>query len=160
MPPRSTRPPTVESLLPAILNLLTSDPPNPYSAHQKALTTTARLAQSGQSSLAIEILFSVSRELLKLGEAGSGVELGVRMLHLMGDSKVALDDKSRGMVSHHVNVSLLIELLSYDSFCHAVTCTHPAVWSMAQEARGLGYQMVRFPWTLPDRRPRTTPVHR
>ncbi|CAD6564980.1 MAG: hypothetical protein TREMPRED_000535 [Tremellales sp. Tagirdzhanova-0007] len=99
MPPRSTRPPTIDSLLPTILNLLTSNPPNPYSAHQKALTTTARLAQSGQSSLAIEILLSVSRELLKLGEAGSGVELGVRMLHLMGESKVALDDKSRASVT-------------------------------------------------------------
>jgi len=96
MPLRSTRPPKLDSLLPPILSLLTLTPPNPYSAHQKALTTTARLAQSGHTPLAIEILFSTSRELLKLGEAGSGVELGVRMVQVMGDAEVTVDDKSRG----------------------------------------------------------------
>ena len=96
MPPRTIRPPTLDSLLPPILSFLTASPSNPYSAHQKALTTTARLVQSGHSSLAIEILFSTSRELLKNGEAGSGVELGVRMVQVMGDAAVEVDDKSRG----------------------------------------------------------------
>lgn len=96
MPPRTSQAPNLDTLLPPILSLLTANPPNPYSAHQKALTTTARLVQSTHSSLAIEILFSTSRELLKLGEAGSGVELGVRMIAVMGESSVGVDEKSRG----------------------------------------------------------------
>lgn len=96
MPPRSTRPPTLDSLLPPILNNLTSTPPNPYSAHQKALTTAARLVSSGHQALAIEICFNAARELLKLGEGGSGSELGVRMVGIMGDSDVEVDEKSRG----------------------------------------------------------------
>lgn len=96
MPPRQARPPSTESLLPPILNLLQPPSPNPYSAHQKALTTTARLAASGHHSIAIEICFAVSRELLKLGESGSGVEIGVKMIGYMSDSDVRVDDKSRG----------------------------------------------------------------
>jgi hypothetical protein len=94
---RSTRPPTIESLLPPILDNLTSSPPNPYSAHQKALTTTARLVSSKHYDIAIEICMNVSRELLKLGEAGSGVELAVRGLGIMGDNEVEVDEKTRGM---------------------------------------------------------------
>lgn len=96
MPPRSTRPPSLETLLPPILNNLTSTPPNPYSAHQKALTTAARLVSAGNHNLAIEICFHTARELLKLGEGGSGSELGVRMVGIMGDGEVEVDDKSRG----------------------------------------------------------------
>lgn len=115
MPPRTTRPPSVDSLLPPILNLLTSSPPNPYSAHQKALTTTARLVQSGHAPIAIEILFSTSRELLKLGEAGSGVELGVRMIHVMGDVEASsVDEKSRGTSGSPLALLSLPSLLSPD----------------------------------------------
>jgi len=97
MPPRSTKPPTTDSLLPPILANLSSTPPNPYSAHQKALTTTARLAAAKHHDIAIEICFTVARELLKLGEPGSGVELAVRGLGYMVDSEVNVDDKTRGM---------------------------------------------------------------
>ena len=96
MPPRSTRPPTLEALLPPILNLLQPPLPNAYSAHQKALTTTARLNASGHQAIAIEILSAVAKELFKLGEAGSGAELGVRMLDIMKDSEVEVNDASRG----------------------------------------------------------------
>lgn len=99
MPPRSTRPPTLDSLLPPILDNLTSTPPNPYSAHQKALTTTARLVSSKHYEIALEICLNVSRELLKLGEAGSGVELAVRGLGIMGDARTPVDDKSRGRLA-------------------------------------------------------------
>ncbi|KAL1410062.1 hypothetical protein Q8F55_004064 [Vanrija albida] len=98
MPPRTARTPTLEALLPPILSNLTSDPPNPYSAHQKALTTTARLVHSGHGALAVEILFAAARELLKLGEAGSGVELGVRMVEVMGQTGVPVDEKSKAQV--------------------------------------------------------------
>lgn len=38
----------------------------------------------------------MSRELLKLGESGSGVEIAVKMIGYMSDSDVRVDDKSRG----------------------------------------------------------------
>ncbi|WVR08549.1 hypothetical protein IAU60_005604 [Kwoniella sp. DSM 27419] len=95
MPPRSSRPPTLDSLLPPILNLL----PNAYSAHQKALTTTARLVHSSHHALAIEILFATSKELLKLGELSSGVELGVRMVNIMSEGDIKVDDKSRASIT-------------------------------------------------------------
>ncbi|WVF68066.1 hypothetical protein IAT40_002829 [Kwoniella sp. CBS 6097] len=95
MPPRSSRQPTLESLLPPILSLL----PNAYSAHQKALTTTARLVHSNNHALAIEILFNVAKELLKIGEGSSGVELGVRMVGIMGEGGVRVDDKSRASIT-------------------------------------------------------------
>lgn len=96
MPPRQSRPPTLESLLPPILANLQPPTPNPYSAHQKALTTIARLASSGHYTLAIQIAFESAKELLKLGEAGSGVELGTRMIGFMGDGDVGVTDASRG----------------------------------------------------------------
>lgn len=98
MPPRRQQQTSLESLLPPILSLLQPPSPNPYSAHQKALTTTARLAPT-HPDVAIEILFQTSRELLKLGEGGSGSELGVRMVSVMGDSDVAVDQKSVGALS-------------------------------------------------------------
>ncbi|KAK1923080.1 hypothetical protein DB88DRAFT_330984 [Papiliotrema laurentii] len=99
MPPRQSRPPTVESLLPPILNLLQPPSPNPYSAHQKALTTTARLSISGHHAIATQILFETSRELLKLGEAGSGVELGVKMLNELSADGAEVNDSTRANVT-------------------------------------------------------------
>jgi len=96
MPPRQSRPPTLDSLLPPIISQLQPPSPNPYSAHQKALTTTARLAASGHHAIAITIAFETSKELLKLGEAGSGVDMGVKMVGFMGDSNVELTDVMRG----------------------------------------------------------------
>lgn len=95
MPPRQSRPPTVSSLLPPILSLLEPPSPNPYSAHQKALTTTARIASS-HPDVATEILFATARELLKLGEAGSGSELAVRMVQILEQADRDVDEKSRG----------------------------------------------------------------
>jgi len=96
MPPRQSRPPTLDSLLPPIISQLQPPSPNPYSAHQKALTTTARLAASGHHGIAITIAFETSKELLKLGEAGSGVDMGVKMVGFMNDSNVELSDVMRG----------------------------------------------------------------
>lgn len=96
MPPRASRAPKLEQQLPPILSLLQDTPPNAYSAHQKALTTTARLVHSGHAGIAIDILFQVARELLKLGEAASGAELGVRMAEIMGETNVPVEDSTRG----------------------------------------------------------------
>ncbi|KAL7424455.1 hypothetical protein Q5752_000139 [Cryptotrichosporon argae] len=99
MPPRQTRLPTPDALLPPILALLAPPAPNAYSAHQKALTTTARLAAAGHAALAADILAQVARELLRLGEAASGAELGARMCEIMGAAGVGVDDKSRASVT-------------------------------------------------------------
>lgn len=101
---RTARAPTLEGLLPPILGLIQQDPPNAYSAHQKALTTTARLVHSGHGPLAVEILSQASRELLKRGEAASGSELGVRMVEIMGEVNVDVSDQSRGASPLRVGV--------------------------------------------------------
>ncbi|TYJ53216.1 hypothetical protein B9479_006139 [Cryptococcus floricola] len=95
MPPR--RPQTIETLLPPILDLL----PDTYSAHQKALTTTARIlhANPPQHAVAVEIFFAVGKELLKLGEGGSGTELGVKMVDTMSAAGVDVTDKTRANVT-------------------------------------------------------------
>lgn len=95
MPPRQTRAPSTETLLPPILSLLAPPSPNPYSAHQKALTTVARISSSAPS-VAVEICFATARELLKLGEGGSGVELGVKGLGVLESQGEGVDDKNRG----------------------------------------------------------------
>ncbi|BEI79580.1 hypothetical protein CcaverHIS002_0101090 [Cutaneotrichosporon cavernicola] len=96
---RRTREPKLDALLPPILALIEQDPPNAYSAHQKALTTTARLVQSGHGPLAIEILSAAARELLKRREAASGSELGVRMIEIMVEVGVDVSDASRATVT-------------------------------------------------------------
>ncbi|WWC72559.1 uncharacterized protein I206_106521 [Kwoniella pini CBS 10737] len=95
MPPRPIKTPTLDSLLPPILGLL----PNAYSAHQKCLTTTARLVHSGHHALAVEILFATSKELLKINEGSSGVELGVRMIQIMQEGEIGVDEKSRASIT-------------------------------------------------------------
>lgn len=115
MPPR--KPQTLQSLLPPILSLL----PNTYSAHQKALTTTARLlhASPPEYGLAIEILFAVAKELLKTGEAGSGSELGVRMLTVMGEAGIEVNESSRGGST----ISYCVTGLIYDVHFPVATVT-------------------------------------
>ncbi|WWC92275.1 uncharacterized protein L201_007229 [Kwoniella dendrophila CBS 6074] len=95
MPPRPIKEPKLESLLPPILSLL----PNAYSAHQKCLTTTARLVHSNHHVLAVEILFQTSKELLKINEGSSGVELGVRMIQVMSEGEIQVDEKSRASIT-------------------------------------------------------------
>ncbi|WRT70685.1 uncharacterized protein IL334_007683 [Kwoniella shivajii] len=95
MPPRAIKAPTLDSLLPPILSQL----PDAYSAHQKCLTTTARLVHSNHHTIAIEILFATSKELLKIGEGSSGVELGVRMINVMSECNISVDEKSRASIT-------------------------------------------------------------
>lgn len=151
MPPRPVRTPKLEQQLPPILALLTETPPNAYSAHQKALTTTARLVQSGHGPIAIDILFQVARELLKLGEAASGVELGVRMVEIMGETKVPVEDSSKG------TTALLGRANSSQS--HPTPTPHTSDWPMAQEAGRCSTQVVGSR-RLSLRRPGAQPISR
>lgn len=104
MPPRQTRAPSTDTLLPPILSLLAQPSPNPYSAHQKALTTVARIASSAPT-VAVEICFATARELLKLGEGGSGVELGVRGLGILETTAEDIDQKTRGELVDSLSLS-------------------------------------------------------
>ncbi|KAF5393607.1 hypothetical protein D9757_000020 [Collybiopsis confluens] len=59
---------------------------SPYEAHQKARTFASRYVKSNQYDVAIDVLFQSSRELLKTGQPGSGVDLAGFLLEVY-DSK-------------------------------------------------------------------------
>ena len=59
--------------LSAILPLISSN--QPYEAHQKARTFASRYSKSKQYDTAIDVLFQSARELLKIGQLGSGTDL-------------------------------------------------------------------------------------
>lgn len=54
----------------------------PYEAHQKARTFASRYVKSGQFDTAIDVLFQSARELLKVGQSGSGVDLAGFLLEV------------------------------------------------------------------------------
>lgn len=68
----------------------------PYEAHQKARIFAARYVKSGQFDTAIDVLFQSARELLKAGQAGSGMDLAVFMLDVYDAKGEAVSDESRG----------------------------------------------------------------
>ncbi|KAJ9108951.1 hypothetical protein QFC21_000273 [Naganishia friedmannii] len=96
MPPRAhvTDP---AKLLPPILRLLEQSPPDAYSAQQKARTTAARLLTSAYYDSAIEVLFGIAKELLKLKEWGSGCDLAVYLVQAYekGEVEVTAESKAR-----------------------------------------------------------------
>ncbi len=98
MPPRlqSTEP---SKLLPPILRHLQSNPPDAYSAHQKARTTAARLIHSSHEDAAIEVLFGASKELLKVREWGSGCDLACYLVQVYTSAGVEVTPETRGMSS-------------------------------------------------------------
>lgn len=95
MPPRTLQTDPAK-LLPSILRFISSSPPDAYSAHQKARTTAARLVHAEKYTEAIEILWTTAKELLKLGEAGSGCDLGVYMVQVYIQADVEVTSESRG----------------------------------------------------------------
>jgi len=80
----------------AILPLISTAP---YEAHQKARTFAARYTKSGQYDTAIDVLFQSSRELLKVGEAGSGVDLAGFLLEVYDAKGELVTDESRGRLT-------------------------------------------------------------
>lgn len=85
---------------------------SPYEAHQKARTFASRYVKSGQYDTAIDVLFQSARELLKTGQAGSGVDLAVFMLEVYDTKGEELTEESRGLlfavqVSHVLSISLV-----------------------------------------------------
>lgn len=81
----------------AILPLIQSG--QPYEAHQKARTFAARYQKSGQYDTAIDVLFQSARELLKIGQQGSGTDLAVFLLDVYDNKGEKVGVESRGMFS-------------------------------------------------------------
>lgn len=68
----------------------------PYEGHQKARTFASRYVKSGQYDTAIDVLFQSARELLKVGQAGSGVDLTGFLLEVYDTKGEKVTDESRG----------------------------------------------------------------
>ncbi|KAG2031248.1 hypothetical protein BDR03DRAFT_936417 [Suillus americanus] len=81
----------------AILPLVASG--QPYEAHQKARTFASRYSKSGQYDTAIDVLFQSARELLKIGQQGSGTDLTLFLLEVYESKDEVVDDESRGRLT-------------------------------------------------------------
>ncbi|KAG6850116.1 hypothetical protein H0H93_001037 [Arthromyces matolae] len=71
----------------------------PYEAHQKARTFASRYVKSGQYDTAIDVLFQSARELLKTGQAGSGVDLAGFLLDVYDTKGETVSEESRGRLT-------------------------------------------------------------
>ena len=78
----------------AILPLIASG--QPYEAHQKARTFASRYSKSGQYDTAIQVLFQSARELLKVGQQGSGTDLTTFLLEVYESKGEEVNEESRG----------------------------------------------------------------
>ncbi|KAF5359572.1 hypothetical protein D9756_002993 [Leucocoprinus leucothites] len=72
---------------------------SPYEAHQKARTFASRYVKSGQYDTAIDVLFQSARELLKTGQAGSGVDLAGFLLEVYDTKEEVVTEESRGRLT-------------------------------------------------------------
>ncbi|KAG5638542.1 hypothetical protein H0H81_012042 [Sphagnurus paluster] len=72
---------------------------SPYEAHQKARTFASRYMKSGQYETAIDVLFQSARELLKTGQAGSGIDLAGFLLDVYEAKGEIVNDETRGRLT-------------------------------------------------------------
>ncbi|KAJ3784706.1 hypothetical protein GGU10DRAFT_357074 [Lentinula aff. detonsa] len=72
---------------------------SPYEAHQKARTFASRYVKSSQYDVAIDVLFQSSRELLKTGQPGSGVDLAGFLLEVYDTKGEPVSQESRGRLT-------------------------------------------------------------
>lgn len=85
---------SVTRALNAILPQIASG--QPYEAHQKARTFASRYSKSGQFDTAIQVLFQSARELLKVGQQGSGTDLATFLLEVYESKGEEVNEESRG----------------------------------------------------------------
>ncbi|KAJ3827218.1 hypothetical protein F5878DRAFT_440915 [Lentinula raphanica] len=71
----------------------------PYEAHQKARTFASRYVKSSQYDVAIDVLFQSSRELLKTGQPGSGVDLAGFLLEVYDTKGESVTEESKGRLT-------------------------------------------------------------
>ena len=100
MPPKAT---SSARALEAILPLIAAG--QPYEAHQKARTFASRYNKSSQYDTAIDVLFQSARELLKIGQQGSGTDLAGFMVDVYDSKGETVDDESRGTSWNGVSVA-------------------------------------------------------
>ena len=108
MPPPSAA--SSSSALAAILRQIESG--QAYEAHQKARTVASRCQKAFQYDAAIDVLFQSARELLKVGQWGSGTDLGSLLIDAYDAKGEVVTEESRGM--------LTITGLSVESNCRQV----------------------------------------
>ena len=89
--------------LQAILPLVESG--QPYEAHQKARTFASRYQKSNQFDTAIDVLFQSARELLKVGQRGSGTDLTLFLLDVYDHKPEKVTEESRGALSRMIHES-------------------------------------------------------
>jgi Golgi to ER traffic protein 4 len=89
MPPAPSSSRALAAILPQISTA-------PYEAHQKARTFASRYVKAAQYDVAIDVLFQSARELLKVGQQGSGTDLGGFMLEVYESKGEAITEESRG----------------------------------------------------------------
>ena len=92
MPPASST--SSARALNAILPLISAG--QPYEAHQKARTFASRYQKSGHYDTAIDVLFQSAKELLKVGQQGSGTDLASFLLEVYDNKNEQVNDESRG----------------------------------------------------------------
>ncbi len=92
MPPPSAA--SSSKALAAILPQIASG--HAYEAHQKARTFASRYVKSSQFDTAIDVLFQSARELLKVGQLGSGTDLGSFLLEVYESKGEEVTDEARG----------------------------------------------------------------
>ncbi|KAH8832180.1 cytoplasmic protein [Flagelloscypha sp. PMI_526] len=77
---------------------------SPYEAHQKARTFASRYIKSKQYDTAIDVLFQSSRELLKTGQVGSGVDLVGFLLEAYEAKGEKVGDESRNRLTQLISL--------------------------------------------------------
>jgi len=95
MPPPSAA--SSSKALAAILPQIASG--HAYEAHQKARTFASRYVKSSQFDTAIDVLFQSARELLKVGQLGSGTDLGSFLLEVYESKGEEVTDEARGRLT-------------------------------------------------------------
>ena len=78
----------------AILPLIAAN--QPYEAHQKTRTFASRYVKAQQYPTAIDVLFQSARELLKIGQLGSGTDLTVFLIEVYETAEIDVGEESRG----------------------------------------------------------------
>ncbi|KAF8526269.1 hypothetical protein BU17DRAFT_74184 [Hysterangium stoloniferum] len=92
MPPTPSSSRALAAILPQIATA-------PYEAHQKARTFASRYVKASQYDVAIDVLFQSARELLKVGQQGSGTDLGGFLIDVYEAKEETVTDESRGRLT-------------------------------------------------------------
>ncbi|KAL6298392.1 hypothetical protein BKA93DRAFT_811305 [Sparassis latifolia] len=105
----------------AILPLIAAG--QPYEAHQKARTFASRYSKSGQYNTTIDVLFQSARELLKVGQQGSGTDLASFLLEVYDSNGEEVNEESRGRLTQ------LIALTGSEGAWRKTTIDKAVAWS-------------------------------